>query len=111
MIVIKMEENNNIFLAVGDALVYLAGPVHKKYSTTSVCGHPTSTYVSYDRFFNPRPPCKHMYAFRVTVTIVGFFPKNYFIHNRTYVLNNMTQMLQAGKNSNIKYDIIQVKLN
>ena len=25
-----MEENNNIFLAGGDALVYLAGPMHKK---------------------------------------------------------------------------------
>ena len=28
-----MEENNNIFLAGSDALVYLAGPAHKKYST------------------------------------------------------------------------------
>ena len=25
-----MEENNDIFLAGGDALVYLAGPMHKK---------------------------------------------------------------------------------
>ena len=25
-----MEENNDIFLAGGDALVYLAGPIHKK---------------------------------------------------------------------------------
>ena len=29
-----MEENNDIFLAGGDALVYLTGPMHKKYSTT-----------------------------------------------------------------------------
>ena len=28
-----MEGNNEIFLAGGDALVYLAEPVHKKYST------------------------------------------------------------------------------
>ena len=28
-----MEENNDIFLAGGDALVYLAGPMDKKYST------------------------------------------------------------------------------
>ena len=29
-----MEENNDIFLADGDALVYFAEPIHKKYSTT-----------------------------------------------------------------------------
>ena len=61
-----MEENNDIFLADGDALVYLAHPMHKKYSTTFVWGHPFSTYVSYDPFFNPTPPCTHMCAFRVT---------------------------------------------
>ena len=44
-----MEENNEIFVAGGDALVYLAEPMHKKYSTTFVWGHPFSTYVSYDR--------------------------------------------------------------
>ena len=43
-----MEENSDIFLAGGDALVYLAEPMHKKYSTRFVCGHPFSTYVSYD---------------------------------------------------------------
>ena len=31
----------------------LAGPMHKKYSTRFVWGHLFSTYVSYDRFFNP----------------------------------------------------------
>ena len=31
-----MEENNNIFLAGGDALVYLAEPMYKKYSTNFV---------------------------------------------------------------------------
>ena len=41
-----MEENNGIFLAGGDALVYLAVSMHKKYSTTFVCGHPISAYVS-----------------------------------------------------------------
>ena len=34
-----MEENNGIFLAGGDALVYLAGPMHKKYSTIFVWGY------------------------------------------------------------------------
>ena len=41
-----MEENNDIFLAGGDALVYLAVPVHKKYSTTFFWGQPFSMYVS-----------------------------------------------------------------
>ena len=50
-----MEENNDIFLVGNDALVYLAGPMHKKYSTTFVWVHPFSTYVSYDGFFNPLP--------------------------------------------------------
>ena len=38
-----MEENNDIFLAGDDVLVYLAVPVHKKYSITFVWGHPFST--------------------------------------------------------------------
>ena len=45
-----MEENNDIFLASGDALVdslvHLAGPMYKKYSTSFVWGHPLSAYVS-----------------------------------------------------------------
>ena len=54
-----------------------------------------------------------MYAFRVTASVVGLLQKIKikFKRNRTYVLNNMTQMLQVNKNSNIKYNIIQVKLN
>ena len=39
-------EENNISLAGGDALVYLAQPMHRKYSTIFVWGHPFSTYVS-----------------------------------------------------------------
>ena len=41
-----MEENNDIFLAGGDALVYLAETMHEKYSTTFILGHLYSTYVS-----------------------------------------------------------------
>ena len=41
-----MMEENDIFLAGGDALVYLAGPKLKKSSTTYVWGHLFSTYVS-----------------------------------------------------------------
>ena len=50
-----MEESNDIFVAGGDALVYLAKPMHKKYSKTFVRNHPLSTYISYDRFFKPIP--------------------------------------------------------
>ena len=41
-----MDENSDTLLAGGDALMYLAVPMHKKYSTTLVWGHPFSTYVS-----------------------------------------------------------------
>ena len=41
-----MEENNDIFLAGGDALLYMAVPMHQKYSATLVWGHQFSTYVS-----------------------------------------------------------------
>ena len=44
-----IEENNNIFLAGGNALVYLAIPLHKKYSVTLVWGNPFSMYISYDK--------------------------------------------------------------
>ena len=50
-----MEENNDIFLAGSDALVYLAEPLHKDYSATFVWGHAFSTYVSHDRFINLLP--------------------------------------------------------
>ena len=46
----------NIFLAGGDALMYLAEPIHQKHSTF-VWNHPFSTCVSsYDQFFNVPSP-------------------------------------------------------
>ena len=57
-----MEENNNIFLAGGYALVYLAEPIHKEHSTKYFWGSPFSTYASYDQVFNSPPPgrtCTH----------------------------------------------------
>ena len=75
-----MEENNDDCRTVGDALVYLAGPTHKKYSTTFVWGHPFSTYVSQDRFFNPSLTLvrigSNCYCRRVV-------PKNSLKHNGT----------------------------
>ena len=58
----KLEENNDIFLAGGDTLVYLAENIEKyqiskndiendkKYPTTFVWGQPFSTCVSYDQW-------------------------------------------------------------
>ena len=43
-----MAENNDIFLAGNDALVYLVKPMHKKYSTTFVWAHSFIRYVYYD---------------------------------------------------------------
>ena len=49
-----MEEHNDIFLAGGDALVYLAIPMHKIFH--NIClAHPFSTYVSWTDFPTPSP--------------------------------------------------------
>ena len=68
----------DIFLAGGDAFVYLAGPMHKKNSPQHLFGaiHLVRTYLR-TNFSTPVPPspCKHMCAFRVTVTAIGFFQK------------------------------------
>ena len=47
---------------------------------------------------------------KFTLTTVGLFQKAVLV-KCTYVLNNVAQMLQVSKNCNIKYNIIQVKLN
>ena len=46
------KQTMTLFFADGDALVYLVEPMYKKYFTKFVWGHPFSTYVSYDQFFN-----------------------------------------------------------
>ena len=102
-----MEENNNIFLAGGDALVYLAGSMRKNIPQ-HLFGPSIQQVRILGPIFQPTPPCKHMYAFRATITAV---PKNSFKHNCTYILDNMPQMLQVNKNSTIKYNVIRVKLN
>ena len=43
---VMMEENNNIFLVGGDALVHLTVPMDRKFSRIFVWDHPFSTYVS-----------------------------------------------------------------
>ena len=51
-----MEENNDIFLAGGDALVYFAGPVHKKIIPQHLFRaiHLVRTYLRTD-FLTPLP--------------------------------------------------------
>ena len=68
-----MAEYNDIFLAGGGALMYLAEPIHQEHSTF-VWNHPFSTCVSsYDQFFNVPSPSKHMYVFSVTPILLMWF--------------------------------------
>ena len=57
-----IEGNNDIFLAGDDALGYLAGPMHKKYSMAFIWGYPLGTSESYDQFFDYLHihPCAHI---------------------------------------------------
>ena len=60
-----MEGNNDIFLADGDAQVYLAEPMHKKYSTTFFGAiHLVRTYLMTD--FSTLSPYTHLYIFWMT---------------------------------------------
>ena len=88
-----MEENNDIFFAGGGALVYLAEPMYKKYSATFVWGNLFSTYVSYDRFFNP---CTHLYTFWVTPP----FPQL-----RTYLIDGLFLNQKTNKKIRISYSL------
>ena len=92
--VIMMEENSDIFLACGDALVYLAKPMHKKYSTKFVWGHPFSTYVSHDQFFNYPSPVR-------TCTHFGWPPL--FPQLRTYLMDGLFLSQKKMTNSNIVF--------
>ena len=49
-----MEKNNNVFLAGGDALLYFAEPMYKKYSTLFAAIHLLRTYLIAD-FLTPFP--------------------------------------------------------
>ena len=57
-----MEENNNIFLAGGDTLVYLAGPMHKKNIPQHLFGaiHLVRTYLRTD--FSTHLPLVSIYT-------------------------------------------------
>ena len=74
-----MEENNNIFLAGGDALLYLAEPMHKK---VFVWGHPLSTYLSYD-FFSSLP----LWAPAYILDDAHPLPPHPPLHSLTYARN------------------------
>ena len=60
-----MEENDDIFLAGGDAVVYLAETMHKKYSTKCFGAiHLVRTYLMTD--FQLPSPRTHLYKFWMT---------------------------------------------
>ena len=85
-----MEENNAIFLAGGDALAFFAESVHKKYSTAVFWGHPFSTFVSYDRFFNSSPPvhtCTH-FELPLSIPPVAFVLNGWPISQQQQKTNN-----------------------
>ena len=70
-----MEENNGIFFSDSDALVYLAGTMHKK-KFHNICLGPSIYYACIlGPISQPPTPCKNMYSFSVTVTAVGLFQK------------------------------------
>ena len=81
-----MEENDAIFLTAGDALVYLAKPLFKKYSITFVWGYPFSTYVSYDQFFNHPSLCAPLHILHDPASI----PPVAYVNNGWPILNQKT---------------------
>ena len=86
-----VEENNDIFLVGGDALVYLAEPI---ISTTFFWGHPFSMYLSYGQFFNPPPPVR-------TCTHFGRPPSFPPLH--TYLMDGLFLSQKTNENIQISY--------
>ena len=63
-----MEGNNEIFLAGNDALVYLAEPIHKKYSQHLLGAiHLVRMYLMTN--FSTTSPCTHLYTIWMTTSI------------------------------------------
>ena len=63
-----MEGNNEIFLAGSDALVYLAEPVHKKYSQHLLGAiHLVRMYLMTN--LSTTSPCTHLYTIWMTTSI------------------------------------------
>ena len=89
-----MEENNDIFLAGGDALVYLAEPMYKKYSTKLFWGNSFSTYVSYDVLFSP---CTQLHTF-----LMNSPP---FPQLRTYLMDGLFLNQKTNNNIPISYSL------
>ena len=86
-----MEENNDIFLAGGDALVHLAKSMQKRYFWKFIWAHLFSTYVSYDRFFNSLLPYAPLH-------ILCDSPP--FPQLRSYLMDSL--FLNQNRNSNIR---------
>ena len=89
-------EENNIFFAGSDTLVYLAEPMHKKYSIKFIWSYSFSMYVSYDRYFKPLP----LYA---SVQILDDAPP--FPQLRTYLVDDLFLSQKTNKNIRISYSL------
>ena len=73
-----MEDSNEIFLAGGDALVYLAVPLYKKYKIFhNICLGLSIKYVRIlgPIFQPPRPPLPTSFLSLVSASAVGLFKK------------------------------------
>ena len=93
-----VEENNDIFLVGGDALIYLAEIMRKKYSTAFAWSHPFSTYLSYDQFFNPPPSvysCAHF----------GWTRPPPFPQLHSYLMDGLFLDQKTNRNIRISYSL------
>ena len=93
-----MGKNKDFFFAGGDALVYLAKPMLKKYSTKLLLGNQFSTHVSYERLFNSPPRVR-------TCTHFWWSP----LHSPSCVLTYLTDGLFLNQKTN-KYIRISYSL-
>ena len=89
-------EENNIFLAGGDSLVYLAGSMHKKYSAAFVWGHPLSTYYLMADFSTPLPLVRYVRILDDSSSIPQL---------RTYLMDGLFLNQKANKNIRIVYSL------
>ena len=93
-----MEENNDIFLAGGDVLVYLAGPMHKKNIPQHLFGtiHLVRTYLKTD--FSITSPSTHLYTFWMT-------PLHSPSCVSTYLMRGLFLKQNINKNIPISYSL------
>ena len=91
-----MEENNVIFFAGGDAVLYLTKSMHKKSAATFAWGHSFSMYYLMTDFSTPSF-CTHLYTFWMTSPP---FPKLC-----TYLMDDIFLNQKTNMNIRISYSL------